>query len=427
MNPLREEDGQVLVLAVVCMAVLLGFVALAIDVGQLLLTKRQLQTAADAAAIAGALEIQQCGSISNCPAMQDAAISALGENGLPNPTLETQCAGNSKKGLTLTLNNGPCLLGYNDPNFANSSYVEAVVTEQQPMFFASVLGIKPMTVIARSEAGLGAPPGCVIALNQHASQTILSNGNSDLEADCPIVDDSNSSTALLVNGNAKLISTASISVVGNDLINGNPTVSPTPTLNAPLVPDPFADLPAPTVGSCDYTNVTVNKSQNKNSTVTLNPGVYCGLSINGQANVTFSPGLYIMNGNTIVNGGATIAGTGVTFYIASGQWIMNGGSATHGNLVAPTTGTYAGILFFQARTDSNQFILNGDSSSAWQGAIYIPDGNLLLNGGSNVAAYTIVVADTITVNGNNKFTIGDDYSSLPGGPPMHGRRARLME
>lgn len=423
MNRLREEEGQVLVLVVLCMAVLLAFIGLALDVGQALTVKRQLQTAADAAAIAGALELQECGSTRACITMQTAAAQAVEENGFSGPTVLTNCASSSGTDLALTVNNGPCALGASDPNSGDTSYVEAVVSKREHMIFASVLGVGSLNLSARSEAGFGPPSACVLALDPHASQAILSNGSSDLEANCAIVDDSDSTTALMVNGgkNTILKSNVGISVVGGDLINGTPTVSPMPTTNAASVPDPFAQLPAPAVGACDFSSLTVNSGK---TSTTLYPGTYCGLNINGNANVTFSPGTYIMNGNTTINGGATISGNGVTFYIASGQWIMNGSSTA--NLIAPTSGTYSGILFFQGRTDSSQFIVNGDATSAWQGAIYIPDGQLLLNGGSNVAAYTFIVADTILVNGNNTFSIGNDYSSLPSGPPGRGR-AKLKE
>ena len=412
-----REEGNVLVVVALSMAAILGFLAFALDVGNALVVKRQLQTAADAAAIAGALEIQQCAAPA-CSAMQTAAAKSMEENGLANPTVLTSCASSAGTSLALTVNNGPCALGASDPNFGNTSYVEAVVTKQQPLIFARIMGVKTLTLSARSEAGFGPPSACVIGLDPAAPQTILSNGNSDLEANCAIADDSESGTALMVNGHATLISTGNnkgISVVGGDLINGNPTVSPTPTTDASSVPDPFSQLPAPASSSCNYSNYSVNGR----ATTTLYPGTYCGLNINGGANVTLSPGIYVMNGNTVINGGSTLSGSGVMLYIASGQWIMNGGS--HVDLVAQTTGTYAGILFFQSRTDNSQFIVNGDATSAWQGALYVPDGQLLLNGGSNVAAYTFVVADTILVNGNDTFTIGSDYSSLPGGPPGHGR------
>lgn len=51
----HQEEGQALVMAALLMSVLLGFAALVVDVGYLYTEKRQLQTAVDAAALAGAL------------------------------------------------------------------------------------------------------------------------------------------------------------------------------------------------------------------------------------------------------------------------------------------------------------------------------------------------------------------------------------
>jgi uncharacterized membrane protein len=50
----RSERGQALILLAVSLVVLLGFTALAIDGSLLYSDRRQLQTAADAAALAGA-------------------------------------------------------------------------------------------------------------------------------------------------------------------------------------------------------------------------------------------------------------------------------------------------------------------------------------------------------------------------------------
>src|ERR1700679_4257218 len=56
MKSLKDESGQVLVLSVLSMSLLIGFLALAVDVGTLFRAKRMMQTAADRVAIAGAQE-----------------------------------------------------------------------------------------------------------------------------------------------------------------------------------------------------------------------------------------------------------------------------------------------------------------------------------------------------------------------------------
>ena len=128
------------------------------------------------------------------------------------------------------------------------------------------------------------------------------------------------------------------------------------------------------------------------------------------------------SGGLRINGGA-LTGTGITFYLQGGGVQFNG--ANHIDLVAPTTGTYAGILFDQSPTDTSAAQLNGDATSVFQGAIYFPDAMLQLNGG-NLAAYTIVDANQIQMNGSG-FSLNDNYSSLPGGSPVKNTVAVLVE
>ena len=54
----RHFPGQILVLATITMVILLGFTALAVDMGYLYSTRRRMQTAAEAAAVAGATALR---------------------------------------------------------------------------------------------------------------------------------------------------------------------------------------------------------------------------------------------------------------------------------------------------------------------------------------------------------------------------------
>jgi hypothetical protein len=427
MKPMRDENAQVLVVFVPALGLLLSFMALAFDVGQFLSVKRQMQTAADAAALAGALEVQQCGSTSNCTVMQTAAKSAIAEEGLGTPTLVKQCATNSATGLTLELNNGPCLLGTNDPNHGNTKYVEAVVSYQQPALLAKIVGLGSVTIAARSEAFAGNPLSCVDVLDPAASPSMTMNSGSSVTASCGVAVNSTGSPALTVNSGTTLTAT-SINVTGGDLVNGSPTMSPSPTLGAAAVADPFASLAAPSTTPCGattsspYTGAPGNQSMS--GTVTFNPGVYCGgINMNGSTTATFTPGTYVFTGPVNVGTGSSMTGNGVTFYFSSGSLTMNSGTSE--NLVAPTSGTYAGILIDQDKSDTSAMILNTDSSSVLQGAIYLPKAQLTINGGGNLAAYTFLAVDTLMMNGT--FNLGNNYSSLPNGPPVPSSGAVLTE
>jgi hypothetical protein len=109
----------------------------------------------------------------------------------------------------------------------------------------------------------------------------------------------------------------------------------------------------------------------------------------------------IQGGDLQVNASANITGAGVTIYMAgSGRVSMNGNATV--TLDAPTTGTYAGVLFYGDRSSSGgSDTFNGTANSRMTGALYFAKQNVqyLGNfGGAN--GCTQVVGDTVTWSGN---------------------------
>ncbi|HEX3661520.1 MAG TPA: pilus assembly protein TadG-related protein [Acidobacteriaceae bacterium] len=413
MRFLKDEQGQATILVAVCMVAVVGIAGLAVDVGHLRYVRRQMQTLADSAALAGATELSYCGETADCGAMQTAAQEAITENGASLGTFLTQCSG-SVSGLTLELNNGPCALNSADPNNGDANYVEAVVTQTEPMYFAKILGLNSMTISARAEARISNSPYCVVALGS-AGLTFQSNGGG-ITASCGLMVDSDSTTAFQANG--ANVSATAISVDGGDQINGG-TVSPTPVTGAPPLSDPLNYLTPPSSSGCTYSSTYSVNSGAK----TLSAGTYCGgIQLNG-GTLSLNPGTYILDGIGLQINSGSLSGTGVTLYIAQGSVQFNGANGV--DLVAPTTGAYAGILFYQSATDAGTAQINGGANAAFQGSLYFPDSPVQLNG-SNTAAYTIVVSRSVQINGSD-FNIGSDYSSLPNGSPIKSTTGILVE
>ena len=71
-----DESGQMIVMLAVSLSTLLAFMGLAVDVGLLFHARRQVQTAADAAASAAALDYRYNGSTSVQIRRDSAAASA---------------------------------------------------------------------------------------------------------------------------------------------------------------------------------------------------------------------------------------------------------------------------------------------------------------------------------------------------------------
>ena len=411
----REEDGQATVLVAVSFTALLAFAGLAVDVGQMHIVQRQVQSAADASALAGALELGDCGTTTDCAAMTAAAQDAVTENGLAKSLLVKQCGSTGSAALAVTVNNGPCALGSSsaDPNYKNASYVETVVSKVQPTIFAKVLGISSLTISARAEATVGNSPFCLDMVGT-SGMTFQNNGG-DLTLSCGIMINSSGNPAFQANGGTT--SATAIDVNGEAQVWGG-TVTPQPVTGVPALKDPLSYLNPPENSGCTY-NSTISISSNQS----LSPGTYCGgLQINGGA-VTLKPGVYTFDSFGFQMNGGSVSGSGVTFYFAQGSSQFNGAYTV--NLVAPTTGNYAGILFYQSSTDATTMQINGGPDSVFQGALYAPDAPIQLNG-SNVAAYTIVDASSIQMNGGN-FSLGSNYSSLPGGSPAKTTTSVLVE
>ncbi|HEY7837200.1 MAG TPA: pilus assembly protein TadG-related protein [Terriglobales bacterium] len=392
----RRQSGQTLVLGAVCMAALMGMAALSVDIGAAYFQKTKLQTVADSAAVAGASELQY-GDVAT-GAQRAAALNSFTDG---------------SNGDTLTVNNPPL----SGPHSGNAQYVEVIATQSQPTYFLKVFGIHTVNIHARAVGYLGAGPGCVYALDPSASGAVTLNGTFNVHLQCAMYVDSKASQALLANGSGA-VSAKSVGVVGGYLANGPVSITPTPVGGMIPLSDPLAYLAPPsTAGSCTSPTVI-----NGSGTFTINAGVYCStLIINGSPNVIVNPGTYVFKNGIIMNGTPRLTGSGVTFYNAGGGLTLNGSGSS--NLSAPTTGPYAGILVFQSRSDSSQLTINGSTSSVFNGAVYSPDARIVDNGSGTASAYSLLIGDTITINGSD--TLNDNYSSLPAGSPI--KAALLVE
>jgi Flp pilus assembly protein TadG len=400
--------GFVLVTMLLSMVALLAFVGLAIDVGYLQYQKTSMQTAADAAALGGVQELIMNGSGTlTTAAKADAAL-----NGFTDGT----------NGVSVTVNNPPATGYYT----TNSQAVEVIISQTVNTFFLELVGSATANVQVRAVAQQGPGSGCIYALDPAASGAFsVTNGATAQVSGCGVVVDSTSSSALKVNGNGRL-NAASITVAGGASVSNGGTTSPAPSTNVAALPDPLAYITAPTVAA-GCPNVNYNPGW-VNHTLYINPGIYCGgITIGNGITVVFNPGIYILKGGGLsVGGGITVSGTGVTFYntIATGYFfgtIQIGNGATV-SLSAPTTGSLAGILFFQDRTVTNSpgIALNGGTNSILNGALYLPSSGLTCSNGATcvTGSYTIIVAKTIDFSGG--VTVNADYSSLPAGSPVKG-------
>jgi hypothetical protein len=399
---LRDESGQVIVLAILCLAAALGFVAFATDVGLLFRERQLAQTAADSAALAGAAEYNNgdwCTA-----AQQDAA-----QNGVSNAGGIGSCAAQTTL-PAVTVNTPP----KSGPNSGNAGYVEVLVSMSQPTFFMKMFHLSAVTVGARAVAATVPLTNCIYTLGSSGKDIDMTGSGNLTLTNCSILDDSSSSNALNLTGSGN-ISAKTIGIVGNYNVTGSGSVSPTPNTGMTSVGNPLS-LTAPSAGSCSAAFSNTGSSSVTITGPSTPGGIICynGISNTGSGTITFPAGIYVINGNFSNTGSGGLSGTGVTFYLSgSNQFSITGSGAI--NLSAPTTGNYSGILFYQDPNDNQTMSITGSSSGTFSGIFYAPAAELDLTGSSGVAFDTDLIVNSLKITGSVDMS---DYAPAGGVSPL---------
>ncbi len=385
---LSSRGGNVAIILAFSLPVVIGFCGLGSEVGYWYYKNRSLQTAADAAAYGGAIVLKGAGTSSQITTAATTGASANGWGGT-NATIAVH---------------SPPVSG----THVNALSVEVDLAETLPRYFSGIYSRSPIHLSARSVVTIAGAGGCVLGLSPTASQDINISGSANLNAaNCDVVSDSNASNAINMSGSARL-SADCIVAVGSAATTSGLTLSTctTPTNHATTVADPYLNVPAPPQsGTCLS---VVNRA------TVIPQGWYChGLSTSWGP-ITFS-GLYVVSGGGLnLQAGTTATGTGVTFWIAAGQTMAVSGSAVV-NFSAPTTGTYAGIVFFGDRTATNgNNAFSGSSTSTITGAVYFPSQEITYSGGTSRGTNcTELIGYTITISGSAYFGHNCTGSGMP--------------
>jgi hypothetical protein len=315
--------------------VLLGFAGLATDLGLLWNTRLRMQSAADAAALAGADALLEGATYTS------AAQSASTQNGFTNGSGTT---GDSNS-VTVTVANPPTSGAHTSDNSA----VQVTITQTQPTYFLKAVGISSVAETVNSVATALSGQGCVYALDPSASQAFLTNSGTFTSSRGIMVDSNNSSA---FNVNSGTVTANAIGVVGGVLDHG--TVTPTPVTGIATFSDPLVSLATPSVPSTVSTCSPSLGSQSFNSagTYTLAHGCYSSLNFNSSGaivnmndggNYQFPNGLstqgtvnlngagsYYFGSSVNINSGTFNAGGSGSYYFNSGFTIDSGVTATTG-------------------------------------------------------------------------------------------------
>jgi Flp pilus assembly protein TadG len=417
MNPKHtSERGQAIVLLVLGIVAILGLAALSIDGGRVYTERRQLQNAADAAALAGAL--QKANGQPDAVAIQAIQVSANANGYLPSAIQSTiswhpNVVGGSYFLVTVDMTSSVDLtlarLFYTG-ELKQSVLAEARVRSSQPAMAGFAV-----TTLYNCSSGSGGN-----------SNNIDVNGggyNGGLETflggifvnstgtSCCGIDPGNSAGAIGVHA----YNGFPISNVGTcDYATYGGLMSPLPVetgFNSGLpITDPLPELPEPQCTRQGYIDAN---------------GVYQPGNWDGRDMGTgsYAPGIYCVTHELKLAGQDAMQGDGVVIYLIDSPLTFVGNASL--SLSAPNSAnclgtegdptascTYKGIVIFGSRTNTEHIGIRGNGGIAVSGMIYAISATVDAYGGGydpdDTEMVGQVVCSTVELHGNGSMKVTYD-------------------
>jgi hypothetical protein len=384
-----QERGITLPLVGIMLIALLGFAALAVDVGFWRYSQQVEQSAADSAAIAGANALAFPSASYATAATTDATTNGFTADG----------------GVTTTVQvNKPPATG---PNAGNANAVEVLISKKQPNFLAQfVPGFSSQWVSVRAVAVLNTTAiDCIYALKVNVGVNLNGGGRGGISAP---------TCGMIVNQDLSVTGNANVDALSIGYVGTGPGGGTYPE-GQPMKAVPAAD-PCQTITSCAYlasltstqlhTGCVDSVPLNPNA---LPPGEYCN-AVSGSVTLvpTATNALYVFD-QGMPTGSAT--GTGVTIYNLGSGLTWNGG--VNSVFSAPTTGPTAGTVFYQPPSNTSNITKNGAAGNInFIGGFYAPTANFTWNG--NLPSLTYIVAGSITMNGGGMTVAGPGTGFVSG-------------
>jgi hypothetical protein len=416
------EDGQVAIIVALMLTVMLGFGALVVDVGLNWAARTQLQSAADAAALAAAAEL---------PGQPDEALAKVREylddnvSGLAGATAGWESDGDAANGDVTCYRPPAAPPPPGDPTHGCSvgdTAIQVITPPLHPAYaFASILGRNSAEIKALAAAG--APPGpeapCALCvLSPDANPALLADGNVTLGvAGGGVVVDSDAGGAATTSGTAQVQVTApgTIRAVGGVQSDPGSGFNPAVQTGGLPVADPLSNLPRPDQLNPPKVSPGFPVRPDVNLTrgiQPLVPGIYHNILATG-GTLRFAAGIYVVTGTMDLSGSAAAIGS-ATLYFACSSYPQPCAPGSRGagltvrdtasfTVVAPIdpTSPYSGLGIFYDRNNSQDLVLGGNGALFAKGTVYAPSAKLDLHGNGTVGKLvSMVVVDSFAVSGS---------------------------
>lgn len=415
---LRQRKGAIVIkfALIIPVALLLAFSAM--DYAWTLTHRGVLQSAADAAALAGAKEL----SLSDRKRENvGAVVEAIAKQYIERNSSNIQKKGSAVPSVTVSVTDDPL-------------EVAVDITLDIDPLIGGDMGLEVGSLKVRSVARvIGQPNICVLALDETVGgalslekQALVTGRN------CAVFSNSSHSNSIKSKDSARLTATFICSRGGKDGGPGN--FSPPPMLDCPAFEDPLKGRMEEIPGDCKEVGLVINGGSRM-----LMPGTYCGgIHATNNAAVTLSSGVYVFKGGPFrVDSGASVEGHGVGLYFDEAeQSVIDFANESSIRLEAGTGGGMAGLLVFASRSqpDKTQHRLFSDDAPLLLGTIYIPNAELRVDANGSLAAdsaYTAIVARKIRLYGGPHLVLNTDYDKtkvpVPEGIKGAGQPVQLVQ
>jgi Flp pilus assembly protein TadG len=370
------QRGQVLPFIGICMMVLMGVGALAVDITYIDYQQMRMQSAVDAAAVAGAQQLVTHG----CPDQADAKTAAQNDSQVDNFTAGT--------GIIIQVDNPPTITDGPYHGDSCAVYVNIKVPQTTTWFLKLFNAPSGMPVATTAVAEMQTTnPGCIYLLNPGVISS-FSGANINGPSCGILVNDTASFSSATIKAQSIGIAGAVPASIGSTF----PDAAPTPMIQS--------QDPCPEIAGCAAIVAsppsTVGCSPLTQAGGTISGGCYNNLQLSGS--VTLNPGTYVLTGTPAFASGTVLTGSGVTFYVPAGATPPNFSTLGTGSSLSPpsSSSTYANVLYYQvpANTANPNFAAAGLTTAS--GLIYA-------SGASNVP-YCCTTGDVVLVFGGATFS-----------------------
>lgn len=391
---IKERGGNVAMIAGIMIIPIMLSVGLAVDFANMSRIRGHIQSALDVAAMQIALSASS--------GMTDAELETFG-NQVMLANLDTSIASSSSPpvlhyyGITEESDGSQTLSADADYDY-NLLIMRSALTGGSDT--------KPIHVETEIKSEKG-DPACVYALSSYASRAINVSGSTSVNMDgCVVASNSRDDESIYVGGSADMHADCAQAAGTINATAGFTVDCDYMHENAWVSPDPFADVPEP-VAPALMTNPS-------NSDTTVDPGRYSNLTLDGTK--TLSPGVYYIEGSLTIKG--DITGSGVFFFMKDGGLTVNASASLHLDSSTDPDDPYHGLLFMNARDNSNVMKFNGNGETELNGYIYSLSGEVIYAGNNSTTSTCLrIAADTINITGNTDMK-ADCTAALAGREAM---------